>query len=199
METIPLHVVPIAGAVDRDRTADGVVLRRSPVALRHQLDAGLRTLVEMSAGIRIELLTDARAIELDVLVTVLDVGEVMSLPAVFDLVVAGSRRSSATAGSGNRLVVDPTTRATHLVRGNATTIRSTTAPAIRVSASRSGSPIAASSNSAPCGSAMVHRGVRWRRDGDGCTMAARSVTASRSTIRPTPGRRYRLASPTSTW
>ena len=95
--TIPLEAVPIGGAVDRDVTVDAIIPRRSPGSLRHQLDPGSSLLVTMAAGMRVGLLTDARSLELDVMVTVLDPGEVMPLPAVFDLVVDGELRSSVTA------------------------------------------------------------------------------------------------------
>jgi GDSL-like Lipase/Acylhydrolase family len=123
VQTIPLDQVPIGGAVDRDVTAEGIVLRRSLGALRHQLDPWLARLVIMPAGVRIAMLTDARDLELDVMVSVLDVGEVMAFPAVFDLVVGGELRCSVTAAEATRLVIDPTTRDTHVVPGKPTTIR----------------------------------------------------------------------------
>ncbi len=128
MQSIPLDALPVAGVVDRQRTPHGIVFRRSPLALQHQLDSGLATLVTMSAGVRIELMTTARAIELDVLTTDLAVPGVRSFPAWFDLVVGGLLQASATAVGGNQRVVNTQTLETQLVDGSPTTIAFTGLP-----------------------------------------------------------------------
>jgi GDSL-like Lipase/Acylhydrolase family len=118
MLNVPLDALPLAGAVDA-----GMFLRRSPAAIRHQLDPGLQRLVTMPAGVRIAMRTDARAIELDAMVSVLDVPGMLTMHAVFDLVVAGDRRASVTVTDPTRLVIDTQTRAIEVVAGEPSTIR----------------------------------------------------------------------------
>ena len=130
MHTIPLDAVPVAGAVDREVAPTGIVLRRSPLALRHELDPTLERLVTMPAGMRLELLTDAHTLELDVMCTVLVVANIQTMAAVFDLVVDGELRSSVTASEATQLVIDPATRAMTAVPGEPATIRFDDLPGI---------------------------------------------------------------------
>ena len=124
MLTIPLDAVPIAGEVDREVTATGVVFRRSPLALRHQLDpdpGAARDDARRDAPRRTH--RRARELELDVLCSVLVVRGIRSMDAVFDLVVDGELRSSATASAATHLVIDPVSREMTVEPGGPSTIR----------------------------------------------------------------------------
>jgi hypothetical protein len=124
MRTVPLDELPIRGALDRDVTATGIVLRRLPSWTRHQLvDPALALLVTMPAGVRLAFVTDSRRLELDVMLTVLEVDGAPFPPAAFDLVVGDEARASVETTSGTRLVVETRTGALDLVPGEPATIR----------------------------------------------------------------------------
>lgn len=113
----------VVGALDVDRTSDGIVLRRLPDWTRHQLvDPSLAVLVTMPAGVRLELVTDSRSIELDVLLTILQLGEGEPVPAAFDL-VTGEAVTSQTTSEGTRIVVDMRAGGFDIRPGEPTTIR----------------------------------------------------------------------------
>jgi hypothetical protein len=121
---LALDDIRVAGALDVDRTADGVVFRRLPAWTRHQItDVQLGLMITMPAGVRLELDTDASDIELDVLLTLLKVGDRPLEPAVFDLVVDGERTDSAATSEGTRILYDPFTEDVAFEVGAPTTIR----------------------------------------------------------------------------
>jgi hypothetical protein len=124
MQDVPLDRAGITGALDSDRTPDGLVLRRLPDWTRHQLvDPSLAVLVTMPAGVRLELVTDSTSIELDVLLTILQIGDAAPAPAAFDLVLDdGVVRSESTA-EGTRIVVDMRAGSFDIQPGGPTTIR----------------------------------------------------------------------------
>jgi lysophospholipase L1-like esterase len=112
----------IAGALDLDQTPDGVVPRRLPGWTRHQLvDPSLGLVVTMSAGVRLRLETDATRLELDVLITGLEVEGLAVAPPCFDLVVDGEVTGTATPPSG-RLVLRLGTTEVEVVPGEPTTV-----------------------------------------------------------------------------
>jgi hypothetical protein len=125
MQTIDLDRLPFTGALDRDHTADGgIVLRRLPDWTRAQIvDPALAVLLTMPAGVRIELETDATELELDVLLTVLQLGDRPVVPAAFDLVVDGDVVDVQRSNEGIRIVVDMRTGAIDFQPGSPTTIR----------------------------------------------------------------------------
>ena len=124
MDSVPLDTLPIVGALDRDLNPNGVVLRRLPAWTRPQLvDPALALLVTMPAGVRIEMLTNAREIELDVMLTVVQVGEVPFPVPTFDLVVDGSVHASACPADFTTILVDPHTGAIDFRTGQPATVR----------------------------------------------------------------------------
>lgn len=121
--------VTVVGALDVDRTADGVVFRRLPNWTRHQLvDPALQVLTTMPAGVRLELVTDATELELDVFLTVLQLGDDAPVPAAFDAVVGGKVVETQRSSEGTRIVVDMRTGAIDFQPGEPTTIRFTSLP-----------------------------------------------------------------------
>lgn len=124
MESIALDDLTFAGALDVDRSADGIVLRRLPDWTRHQIvDPALALLLTMPAGVRIELVTDATELELDVMLTVLQLGDTPPVPACFEAEVAGTVVDRQTSSEGTRIVVDMRTGAIDFHPGSPTTIR----------------------------------------------------------------------------
>jgi hypothetical protein len=117
--------VAVIGALDRDETTDGVRLRRLPAWTKPQLfDPTLDLLACMPAGVRLGLRTDTTALELDVKLTVLQLGEDADVvPAALDLVVDGEVVDTQRTTEGTRIVVDRQTGAIDIRSGEPTTIR----------------------------------------------------------------------------
>ena len=114
----------IVGALDAERTADGVILRRLPAWTKHQIvDIAFGLLTTIPAGVRLELSTDATEVELDVQLTVLQLGDDEPIPAAFDVVVDGEVVDSQQATEGTRIVIDRKTGAIDFRPGGPTTIR----------------------------------------------------------------------------
>jgi hypothetical protein len=124
MQTIDPDLSFVRGALDVDRTGDGIILRRLPDWSRHQIvDPALQVLATMPAGVRIELETNTTSLELDVMLTVLQLNESAVSPAAFDLVVDGELVDSQSSTDGTRIVVDMRTGAIDFRPGEPTTIR----------------------------------------------------------------------------
>lgn len=125
MDIVDLDQTRVAGALDRDVGDEGVTFRRVPPSARHQIvDPALRLVVAMPAGVRLEFRTDATALELDVMTTLLQLGaDAEPWPATFDLVVGGQLAASFPTLDGTRIVVDPTTNAVEFRPGGPTTVR----------------------------------------------------------------------------
>ncbi len=116
--------VDFAGALDLDRSDGGISPRRLPAWTRPQLlDPLLKAVVAMPSGVRLELSTDADAIELEVLTTTLQTGDRVPAPPPFDLVVDGAFVARKTTSRGNQLFVDPVTGDARLERGAHETLR----------------------------------------------------------------------------
>jgi hypothetical protein len=123
MKPVALDDIRVAGALDRDVTGDGVVFRRLPAWTRHQInDIQLALMVAMPAGVRIELVTDATDIELDVMLTLLQINDRPLKPAVFDLVVDGELQTSGATTEGTRILYDAFTGNVEFQSGQPTTI-----------------------------------------------------------------------------
>src|SRR5687768_16339527 len=116
--------VRVAGVVDLETTEAGIVLHRmSPWARRQHNSVDLAVLETMPAGGRLELETDATALELDVHLTLIQMGDAPAVPAVFDLVVNGELIDGRPATEGTRIVIDLATEGVDIVPGGPTTIR----------------------------------------------------------------------------
>jgi len=124
LRTVPLSDVTVAGALDLDHTDQGVVVRRLPAWTRHQLtDLLLATMVTMPAGVRLEFETDSPELEIDVMLTLLQMVGRPLRPAAFDLTVDGTVTSSVESDVGTRILYDAVTRAIEFQPGEPTTLR----------------------------------------------------------------------------
>jgi hypothetical protein len=124
LKPVDVADIRVAGALDTDATADGIVFRRLPASTRHQItDIQLHLMVTMPAGVRFELVTDATTIEFDVLLTRLELNRRPPKPAVFDLVVDGTVVASRESTAGNRILYDAFTGHVDFAFGEPTTIR----------------------------------------------------------------------------
>src|SRR6476646_840091 len=122
MKPVSLDEIRLAGVLDRDVTGDGVVFRRLPSWTRHQItDIQLSLMVTMPAGVRLEFQTDSTDIELDVMLTLLQLNGRLE-PAVFDLVVDGELRDSVETTEGTRILYDAFTDSVEFQSGDPVTI-----------------------------------------------------------------------------
>ena len=129
MKQIDVDEVRVAGALDTEATADGIVFRRLPGWTRHQImDIQLGFVITMPAGVRLEFVTDATEIEVDVLLTRLELGGHPAKPAAFDLVVDGAVVDSQASESGHLIRIESATQRFDFLPGEATTIRFTNVP-----------------------------------------------------------------------
>ncbi len=116
--------VRLAGILDAEPTGAGFRLRRLPEWTRHQLlDPALAFVASMPSGARLEMTTDSTVIEVDALLTMLQMGDQSLRPASFDLVVDGQVVGSTEFLEGRILRMDPVTQAVSVERGPAVTIR----------------------------------------------------------------------------
>ncbi|MFI9560950.1 SGNH/GDSL hydrolase family protein [Nonomuraea endophytica] len=105
---LPDDRVAILGALDLERTPDGIRPRRLPAWTRPRLhDGWMDLVVSHAAGVRLRLRTAARSLTLGVHVTSVDM-DAGPLPASFDLAVDGAvlARVPATPGDVLSLAAD---------------------------------------------------------------------------------------------
>ena len=115
--------VRAAGIIELEPTANGIVLHRMPAWARSQHnDAALSLMEAMPSGARLEMTTDATRIELDVQLTMVQLGNAPGQPAAFDLVVDGQLISTQTTRTGTVIVIEPRTGSIEFVTGGPTTI-----------------------------------------------------------------------------
>ena len=122
--TLDSGSIRFAGALDFDRSDAGLTPRRLPDWTRPQLPALMEVMVTMPSGVRLELSTTSRALELDVLLTSLEIPGREVAGASFDLIANGERVDTQTAKGGNRIVIDLANLANfELVEGEPSTLR----------------------------------------------------------------------------
>jgi hypothetical protein len=116
--------VRIAGVIELEPTDAGIVLHRMPARARAQHnDITLSVAETMPSGGRLEMVTDATSLELEVQLTLLQLGTEPGPPAVFDLVVDGVLTDERSTRTGTLIVVDRPTGAIDIQPGGRTTIR----------------------------------------------------------------------------
>ncbi len=116
--------VRIAGIVDLESTPTGIVLHRMPAwARRQHNDVALSLMETMPSGARIEMSTDATCLELDVQLTLIQLGNDPGPAATFELIVGGQITDEQTTRSGTLIVIQPVTGAIEFRPGGPTTIR----------------------------------------------------------------------------
>jgi hypothetical protein len=111
-----LHLEPLP--------AGGHALHRLPAWTQPQVvDPALALMRAMPSGCRLEVVTDAAAIELDVQLTMLQIGSEPGPGGRFDLVVDGELVDGAVTREGTVLAVDMTSGALDLTPGGPATVR----------------------------------------------------------------------------
>jgi hypothetical protein len=119
--TSPVRYAGSADVVRADGD-DGWVVHRLPRSTAPQiLDPALGLLVAVPSGARLELVTDATTIELDVALLLLRLSANPTIPAAFDLVVDGEVHTQTTTVDATVLVIDQATGAISFEPGSPTT------------------------------------------------------------------------------
>ena len=121
----PLTAATVRGALDLERTEDGVLPHRLPAWARAQAHDGQLAMAEAQpSGVRVCLRTAATVVELDVLPTKMAyVGAPPRPDGVHDLVVDGHLLGRASATGGRLLTIDMTTGSMTRTDGPVATIR----------------------------------------------------------------------------
>ena len=127
----PESPVRLAGIVDLDRGTDGATTHRLPAWARAQvIDPAIVAVSSMPSGGRIDIVTDASEIEVDLLLTRISFPGREPWPGTIDLVVDGDVVSTASTDAGHLLVLDvPPSTDFDFIPGEATTIRFDDLPA----------------------------------------------------------------------
>ncbi|HEY1831910.1 MAG TPA: SGNH/GDSL hydrolase family protein [Acidimicrobiales bacterium] len=116
--------VRVAGIVETEPTDSGIVLHRMPSWVHRQHnDLTLPFLETMPCGARIEMITDATTLELEVFLTLIQVGSDPGPAAAFDLVIDGEIVATHSTRTGALILIDPLTRAVSFETGEPDTIR----------------------------------------------------------------------------
>jgi hypothetical protein len=116
--------IRVSGIVELEPTPAGTILHRMPSWARAQHnDISLTLLETMPSGARLELLTDATCLEIDVQLTLIQLGADAGPAATFELVVDGELTAAASTRTGTLIVIEPRTGAVELRPGGSETIR----------------------------------------------------------------------------
>lgn len=115
--------VRLAGVLHLEPAAVGHTLHRLPAWTRPQVvDPAFMLIRGMPSGCRVEMLTDASVVELEVQLTVIQLDD-NHVPASFDLVVDGELVGNQTTNDGTTLKIDMSTGAMDFLPGGPTTVR----------------------------------------------------------------------------
>ena len=116
--------VRLAGILDAEPTRRGARLRRLPPWTRQQiLDPSLAFVATMPSGCRIEFTSDTTTVEVDALLTHLQLDADPLRPAVFELAVDGEVVASQSFTDGRIIHTDRRTLAIDIIPGAPVTIR----------------------------------------------------------------------------
>lgn len=122
--------VRVAGVLELEPVDDAIILHRMPGWARVQHnDVALSLLETMPSGARIEMVTDATEIELDVRLTLLQLGDGLGPAATFELEVDGELLDVQETRVGTLIVIDEESGGVELRPGGSTTVTFTGLPA----------------------------------------------------------------------
>ncbi|MFD6157667.1 GDSL-type esterase/lipase family protein [Nocardia sp. NPDC060256] len=123
--TTPIDSAILRGALDLERTANGILPHRLPAWARKQFPDEYLAMVEAQpTGVRLSFRTSATAIELDVLPTrTVYQGAPQPPDGVYELLVDGRPAGRASMPGGTRHVVDMATQSRVTEQGGVGTVR----------------------------------------------------------------------------
>ncbi|MEV7523596.1 GDSL-type esterase/lipase family protein [Streptomyces sp. NPDC091371] len=130
--TTPITAELLRGAIELERTAQGLLPHRLPARARAQCADGQLAMVEAQpSGVRVAFRTRATAVELDTRPTKRVYAGAPPRPdGVYDLFVDGRLAAQGTADGGNTLLIDMRDGSTELRPGPPSTVRFAPATAL---------------------------------------------------------------------
>jgi hypothetical protein len=129
LTAVPLTAELLRGALDVERTEQGLLPHRLPAWARAQNNDGWLAMVESQpSGVRLALGTAATVVEVDVLPTKRVHGGAARPDGVYELLVDGRPTARAVAPTGNVLTVDMAAGTFEAVAGEPSTLRFTGLP-----------------------------------------------------------------------
>jgi hypothetical protein len=171
--------IAIAGALDLERTAHGLLPHRLPARARAQFpDDAVRAVEMQPAGVRLAFRTSATVIELDVLPSKVRFDGAPLRPACpFDLLIDGGLAAQATVEGGNVLVLSLPSRQVEVAPGHPGTARFAGLPARMKDVEiwlphQEGVELIALRADAPAEPAHSHRRPRWVHHGSSISHGA---------------------------
>jgi hypothetical protein len=124
MQTTPITAELVRGAVELERTDNGLLPHRLPARARAQGDRQLAMAEAQPSGVRLAIRTRATVVELDTLRTRVGYRDIPPRPdGLYDLHVDGELLAQATTSGGKTLLLDVTTGTADTVPGPAGTVR----------------------------------------------------------------------------
>jgi len=171
--------IAIAGALDLERTAHGLLPHRLPARARAQFpDDAVRAVEIQPSGVRLVFRTAATVVELDVLPSKVRFDGAPLRPACpFDLLIDGGLAAQATVEGGNVLVLSLRSRQVERVPGPPGTARFAGLPARMKDVEiwlphQEGVELIALRANAPAEPTPSHRGPRWVHHGSSISHGA---------------------------
>ncbi|GAA5113692.1 GDSL-type esterase/lipase family protein [Pseudonocardia adelaidensis] len=129
MHTIPITGDLVRGALELERSAQGLLPHRLPGWARAQGDGQLAMAEAQPSGVRLVLRSRATVVELDTLRTRVGYRDIPPRPdGVYDLLVDGELTAQAATTGGKTLLLDMATGAAETLPGPAGTVRFTGLP-----------------------------------------------------------------------
>ena len=119
---LPDARVVVAGVVDLDENADGIVPRRMSNAYRYQYPIEVDILASSPSGVRLVFATTSKTIGVELLATHFQLGTGAAFVSPIDLVANGALVASQPFNEGNVIVVDAATNSFEFVAGEPTTV-----------------------------------------------------------------------------
>lgn len=119
---LPDDRIGIAGAIEIDQTADGVIPRRLSGKWRHQFPMEVDVLASSPSGVRLAFATTSKTVGVELLATHFKLGDGAPFTCALDVVVDGEVVSSHPFTEGHAIVVDAKTGAFSFDVGEPTTV-----------------------------------------------------------------------------
>ncbi len=119
---LPDAQIAIAGAIEVDQNAEGIVPRRMSNKWRYQFPMEVEILASSPSGVRLALATTSRTVGVELLATHFKLGDAAPFACALDVVVGSDVVSSHPFTDGHMIVVDAKTGSFDFVVGEPTTV-----------------------------------------------------------------------------
>ena len=104
---VPDPRIAFEGAVELEAGPTGIVARRLDSRWRYQFPPEVEFLASSPSGVRLRFSTDADSVGIEIMATVIQIGDIAPRPSVVDLVIDAKLVASASTTAGTVVVIDP--------------------------------------------------------------------------------------------